>query len=70
MKTIGMLMRIIGAIIFWIISLILLYETILSFIHADPWGVTFAFYTLPIGTLGILFLVMAIALTKGFIIHK
>lgn len=53
-------------VICWIIGLILLYKTLCSFKGMDPWGLTFIFYTWPIGAVSILFLLAAISLTKGF----
>ena len=59
--------KIIIAIICWVIGLYLLYETICSFEGLDPWGLSFAFGTLPIGIIAILFLVEAIILTKELV---
>ena len=62
--------KIILTIICWIIGLILLYETVSSLKNSDPWGLSFAFYTLPIGISSILFLIEAIILTKELIKKK
>ena len=59
--------KIIIATVCWIIGLILLYETIHSLIQSDPWGLTFTFFTLPIGITCILFLYEAYHLTKELI---
>ena len=67
MKVFKKLLKIIFAIICWIIGLCLLYETIHSFEEIDPWGLGFTFYTLPIGALSMLCLRQAIVLTKKLI---
>lgn len=64
------ILKIILAIICWIIGLFLLYETLSSFKGLDPWGVGFTFYTLPVGMISILFLVEAIILSKDIIKKK
>lgn len=63
-------LKIILAVICWIIGLILLYDTLRSFKELDPWGLGFAFYILPTGIFSILFLLEAIVLTKDFINKK
>ena len=64
------LFKIILTIICWIIGLTLLYETVSSLKNWDLWGLSFAFYTLPIGIISILFLIEAIILTKELIKKK
>lgn len=59
-------LKIILTIFCWICAIILLIETIKSFNYSDSWGLGFTFYTLPIGILGVLFLIEAIYLTKQF----
>lgn len=64
------ILKIILATSCWAIGLILLYETLCSFKGIDPWGLGFAFYTLPIGIISILFLIEALILTKDIINKK
>lgn len=64
------ILKIILAMSCWIIGLILLYETLCSFKGIDLWELGFAFYTLPIGIISILFLVEALILTKDIIKKK
>ena len=63
-------LKIIFTIFCWICAIVLLVETIKSFNSLDPWGLEFTFYTLPIGILGILFLIIAVHLTKKLIKNK
>ena len=57
-------------IICWIIGIILVYQSFIAFFDADPWGLALTFYILPLGILGILFLVEAIRLTNEVIKKK
>ena len=63
-------LKIILTIFCWICTIIFLVEAIKSFKYLDPWGLGFTFYILPIGSLGILFLVIAVYLTKKLIRNK
>lgn len=54
----------------WIVGGILLYETIVSLINSDPWGLGFMFFTLPLGVMCFLFLSLAILLMKEFVKAK
>lgn len=62
-KKILKVVKIISAIICWIIGLYLLYVTIWSFLDGDDWGLAFIFITLPCGVMSFLFLSGAITLT-------
>lgn len=63
-------LKIVLAIICWIVAIICLVEAFMSFKDLDSWGLGFTFYILPIGIIGILFLLEAIILTKGLINKK
>ena len=63
-------LKIILTIFCWICAIIFLMEALKSFNNLDPWGLEFTFYTLPIGILGILFLIIAVHLTKKLIKNK
>ena len=63
-------LKIILMIFCWICAIILLVEAVKSFNNLDSWGLGFTFYTLPIGVLGILFLMIAVYLTKELIRNK
>lgn len=62
--------KIILTIFCWICAIISFMEALKSFNNLDPWGLEFTFYTLPIGILGILFLIIAVHLTKKLIKNK
>ena len=63
-------LKIFLTIICWIGAIWFLFETIKSFKYIDPWGLGFLFYTLPIGIIGILFLIESIILIKELITNK
>ena len=63
-------LKIILTIFCWICTIIFLVEALKSFNDLDTWGLGFTFYTLPIGILGILFLIIAVHLTKKLIRNK
>ena len=58
------------AILCWGAGLYLLYETLVSYKSGDPWGLAFAFITLPLGLFSLLILRFAIILTKDIIYIK
>ena len=62
--------KIILTIVCWICAIFLIVESVKSFIYSDSWGLELAFYTLPVGILGILFLVLAVYLTKEVVTNK
>ena len=61
------ILKIILVILLWIISLVMLIETISSFLVSDPWGLGFIFYTLPLVSITILLIVLSIYVTKNFL---
>ena len=63
-------LKIILTIFCWICAIILLVETIESLKYLDSWGLGFTFSTLPTGILGLLFLIIAIHLTKKLFKNK
>lgn len=63
-------LKIVITIICWVMGILLLWETIKSFRYLDPWGLGFAFYTLPIGIVSMLFLLEALILTKELVAEK
>ena len=54
----------------WIVGVFFIYQSFIAFFDADPWGLALTFYILPLGILGILFLVEAIRLTNEVIKKK
>ena len=69
-KIMKKILKIILTIFCWICAIFLLVETVKSFNYIDDWGLGFTFFTLPIGILGILFLIEAVDLTKELMIKK
>ena len=58
------ILKIILSIICIIVGIVLLSEVITNIKESDPWGLGFMFFTLPIGSFGLLFLVAGLSLAK------
>ena len=60
-------LKIVLTVICWIGAIYFLFKSIEYFKNSDPWGLTFAFCSLPCGFIGTLLLIEAIIITKKLI---